>query len=217
MTEAKVRQQYNQLAAVYDQRWKRYVTNTLEFLKAWVQLSPTESVLDIACGTGEFERMVLTEHPTQAMIGVDISKEMLAIAQQKLRTAPNVLFQIASASALPFADRSFDIVVSANAFHYFDNPTAALSEMKRVLKPDGKLVILDWCRDFLVCRVCDVVLNLIDPAHRQCYTQAEFHHLLIATGFKIERGKRVRFGWIWGLMIATGIAPTNTTTAQNVS
>jgi ubiquinone/menaquinone biosynthesis C-methylase UbiE len=121
MTEARVRQQYNRLAAVYDQRWRRYVTNTLEFLKTWVRLSPTERVLDIVCGTGEFERIVLAEHSTQQIVGVDISGQMLAIAQQKLRTFANVSFQIANASALSFADHSFDVVVSANAFHYFDD------------------------------------------------------------------------------------------------
>jgi ubiquinone/menaquinone biosynthesis C-methylase UbiE len=203
MTEAKVRQQYDRLAAIYDQRWRRYVTRTLKFLQDWVQLSPTETVLDIACGTGEFERMILTEHPTQSMMGVDISEQMLAIAQQKFCTSANVLFQIANVCALPFADDSFDVVVSASAFHYFEHPEAALQEMKRVLKPNGRLVILDWCKDFLTCRICDIVLKIVDPAHRQCYTQAEFYHLLTTTEFKVERGEKVRFSWIWGLMIAT--------------
>jgi ubiquinone/menaquinone biosynthesis C-methylase UbiE len=215
MTEARVRQQYNRLAAVYDQRWNRYLINTLEFLKAWVHLASTEIVLDIACGTGEFERIVMVEQSTQQIVGVDISEQMLAIAQQKLHTFSNVSFQIANASALPFADHSFDVVVSANAFHYFDNPAIALKEMKRVLKPSGRVVILDWCRNFLVCQICDVLLKLIDPGHRQCYTQEEFHHLLITTGFKIERAEKVRFGWIWGLMIATGTSSTNATANQN--
>lgn len=203
MTESKVRKQYNRLASVYDERWNRYVTTTLEFLKTWVSLSPQEVVLDIACGTGEFERLILAEHAAQQIVGIDISEQMLAIAQQKFSTVANVSFQIANASALPFPDHSFDVVVSANAFHYFDNPTAALKEMKRVLKPQGRLVILDWCRDFWVCQICDVVLKLIDPAHRQCYTQEQFHHMLTMTGVEIERAQRVRFGWIWGLMIAT--------------
>lgn len=203
MTESKVRKQYNRLASVYDERWNRYVTTTLEFLKTWVSLSPQEVVLDIACGTGEFERLILAEHAAQEIVGIDISEQMLAIAQQKFSTVANVSFQIANASALPFPDHSFDVVVSANAFHYFDNPTAALKEMKRVLKPQGRLVILDWCRDFWVCQICDVVLKLIDPAHRQCYTQEQFHHMLTMTGVEIERAQRVRFGWIWGLMIAT--------------
>ncbi|NJM67888.1 MAG: methyltransferase domain-containing protein [Acaryochloris sp. RU_4_1] len=203
MTEAKVRQQYNRFAAVYDQRWHRYVTNTLEFLKTWVQISPTERVLDIACGTGEFERMILAEYSKQEIMGVDISEQMLAIAQQKIHAFPNVSFQTANASALPFADNSFDVVVSANAFHYFDDPAVALQEMKRVLKPMGRVVILDWCKDFVVCQIYDVFLKFFDPAYRQCYRQAEFHQLLTTTGFRIEGAQKVRFGWIWGLMIAT--------------
>jgi ubiquinone/menaquinone biosynthesis C-methylase UbiE len=208
MTEAKVRQQYNQLATIYDQRWKYYVTNTLEFLKAWVHLSSTERVLDIACGTGEFERMVLAETPTQQIIGVDISEQMLAIAKQKNHTFPNVSFQIASASSLPFVGNNFDVVVSANAFHYFDDPVAALEEMKRVLNLGGRVVIIDWCRDFLVCQICDSLLKLVDPAHRQCYTRKEFHDLLTTSGFVVERSEKIRFGWIWGLMIAT-VTPDN--------
>jgi ubiquinone/menaquinone biosynthesis C-methylase UbiE len=205
MAEARVRQQYNQLAALYDQRWQRYVTSTLAFLKSWINLSGAEMVLDVACGTGEFERLVLSKHPQQSMVGVDLSEEMLAIAQRKLHAFPNVAFLNATATALPFADHRFDVVVSANAFHYFDDPTAALQEMRRVLKPTGRLVILDWCRDFLVCKICDILLKFIDPAHRQCYSQSEFHHMLTTSGFKIERAQRVRFGWIWGLMIATAI------------
>lgn len=203
MTEAKVRAQYDQLATQYDQRWSHYISNTLSFLKTWAQVASTNVVLDVACGTGEFERLILNENPAQQMVGVDISDEMLAIARQKLQHYPNVDFQLASASALPFSDASFDTVISANAFHYFDDPNAALKEMQRVLKPSGNLIILDWCKDFLVCRICDWVLQCIDPAHQQCYTQAEFHHLLNSTGFEIHRATKVRFGLVWGLMVAT--------------
>jgi len=205
MTEAKVRQQYDQLAAAYDWRWSRYVANTLSFLKNWAEIPPTARVLDIACGTGEFEHMLVAENSAQSMVGVDISEKMLAIAQQKCGDYPNVAFQITSASALPFADNSFDVAVSANAFHYFDHPDLALVEMKRVLKPDGKVVIIDWCRDYFLCQVCDSLLKLFDPAHKQCYSQAEFHQLLQNAGFEIQRATKVRFGIVWGLMIATAM------------
>jgi ubiquinone/menaquinone biosynthesis C-methylase UbiE len=205
MSEAKVRQQYNRLANVYDQRWNYYITNTLQFLNVWVNLSPLETVLDIACGTGEFERMVLAQHPTQQMVGVDISEQMLTIAQQKLQAFPHVSFQVTNASALPFSDHSFDVVVSANAFHYFDNPVTALKEMERVLKSNGRAVILDWCRDFLLCQICDILLKLVDPGYKRCYSQDEFHQLLTSAGFKIEHARRVRFGLVWGLMVATAI------------
>jgi ubiquinone/menaquinone biosynthesis C-methylase UbiE len=205
MTEAQVRQQYDSLASAYDRRWNWYVTNTLSFLKTWVNLSASEIVLDIACGTGEFERMVLSENPNQQIVGVDISEEMLAIAQQKLHNYANVSFQAGSASALPFPDQSFDAIVSANAFHYFEDPVAALAEVKRVLKPNGKVVILDWCKDFLLCRVCDIALKWTDPAHQQCYTQDEFHDFLTSSGFNIDASAKIRFGIVWGLMVATAV------------
>jgi len=203
MSETTVREQYDQIAAVYDQRWSHYVTNTLLFLKTWAQISPLATVLDVACGTGEFERLVLSEHPKQQLVGVDISEKMLAIARQKCHAYPNVEFHTASASALPFASNSFDVVLSANSFHYFDDPLVTLGEMKRVLKPNGTVVILDWCRDYLVCKICDIVLKVFDPAYRQCYTQHEFHRLLASACFERRRATKVSFGVWWGLMVAT--------------
>jgi ubiquinone/menaquinone biosynthesis C-methylase UbiE len=200
--EARVRQQYNQMAAVYDLVWSRYVSKSLSFLKDWTQLDPNSTVLDVACGTGTFEYLVLMEQPTQSIVGIDLSDKMLEIAQQKCRNYPNVSFQHASATALPFSDRSFDVVVSASALHYFDAPTAALMEMKRVLKPEGELIMLDWCKDDWLCRIYDFALQRLDPAHKQCYTQAEFHHLLSKTGFQIQRATRFRIGVAWELMIA---------------
>jgi ubiquinone/menaquinone biosynthesis C-methylase UbiE len=202
MIENKVRNQYNQMASIYDRRWNYYITHTLSFLKTWTNLSPSAIVLDVACGTGEFERLILADNPAQHMVGVDISEKMVEMAQQKLQSYPNVNVQSASAAALPFPDASFDTVISANSFHYFDHPNVALKEMQRVLKPNGNLIILDWCKDFLVCRVCDWVLQRIDPAHQQCYTQAEFHALLSNAGFVISQSTTVRFGLIWGLMVA---------------
>jgi ubiquinone/menaquinone biosynthesis C-methylase UbiE len=204
MTEGHVRQQYDSLAPIYDQRWNWYVNHTLSFLKTWVNLSVSERVLDIACGTGEFECMVLSENPVQQMVGVDISEEMLAIAQQKLHNS-NVSFQFGSASALPFSAQSFDVIVSASAFHYFDDPNAALAEVKRVLKPDGKVVILDWCKDFWLCRILDIALKWTDPAHQQCYTQRELHGFLTSAGFNINASAKIRFGLVWGLMVATAV------------
>jgi ubiquinone/menaquinone biosynthesis C-methylase UbiE len=62
---------------------------------------------------------------------------------------------------------SAEPVPSAIAFHYFDDPVAALAEVQRVLKSNGKVVILDWCKDFLLCRACDIALQWVDPAHQQ--------------------------------------------------
>lgn len=116
-SESRVKNQYNQLAHIYDGRWERYITNTLSFFKTWANILPAAAVLDIACGTGELERLLLNDNPTQTIAGIDLSEQMLMRAQQKLAAYPNLTFQQAAASKLPFADQSFDIVVSAN-LHY---------------------------------------------------------------------------------------------------
>lgn len=205
MSEIKVRAQYEQLADIYDLRWRKYINNTLTFLYNWEQIDSQSTVLDIACGTGEFERLLLDKNPTQRITGVDISEKMLDIAREKYRVYSNVEFHQTSANSLPFANHTFDIAVCANAFHYFEQPLVALSEIKRVLKPNGKLIILDWNKDFLICRICDWILQIFDPAHQQCYTQEELHQLLISANFKINRAVIVRFGVIWGLMAVTAL------------
>lgn len=200
MIEPTVRQQYNQMATWYDRVWSRYLAKTLSFLNNWAPIASTSTVLDVGCGTGEFERLLLSKQPTQSIVGIDLAEKMLAIARQKCRKYPNASFQKASVSALPFADRSFDVVVSASAFHYFDDPIAALLEMKRVLKPDGELIILDWCKDDLLCQLYDFVLRQFDPAYRQSYTQAEFHAFLHTANFAIQRAIRTRVSLAWEVM-----------------
>lgn len=203
--EALVQQQYDRLAGIYDRRWQFYITNTLSFLADWARISAQEQVLDVACGTGEFERLLVERHPNQAVTGVDFSGQMLAIARSKFATAPNVHFRQAAAASLPFPDSQFGVITCANAFHYFDEPDAALTEMARVLRPGGRVMILDWCRDFLVCRICDQVLGWLDPAHQRCYSEAELRGFLTTAGYRIVRSRRVRFGLIWGLMAVEAI------------
>ncbi|BDA70630.1 methyltransferase type 11 [Calothrix sp. PCC 7716] len=205
MKENIVRQEYDNIANIYDQRWNSYITKTLTYLKNWANISPQATVLDVGCGTGEFESFILRDNPKQQITGVDISEQMLLVAKNKFQANsnlyPNVSFQIAGASSLPFANHSFDIIVSASAFHFFDDPVAALAEMKRVLKPDGKVFILDWCKDYFFCRLIDLYLKMFNSAHKCCYTQAEFHKLLTSANFNIQRAAKFNFDVIWGMMV----------------
>jgi ubiquinone/menaquinone biosynthesis C-methylase UbiE len=103
----------------------------------------------------------------------------------------------------PFADNSFDVVVSASALHYFDNPEVSFHEMRRVVKPKGLVVILDWCKDYLTCRFFDAFLRMTEPAYRRCYTQTEFHRMLSSSGFEIRESQKARLDPVWGIMVAT--------------
>lgn len=203
--ESKVSNQYDQFAEIYDRRWSSYVSNTLSFLidhlQRSQQISGNEHILDIACGTGELEKRLLNVHSDLKIIGVDISEKMLDMARLKL---PNLEFVKASAIALPFADHKFDMVVTVSAFHYFDQPLDTLEEIRRILKPQGKVIIMDWCRDYWLCHALDLFLKMFDPAHKDCYSQKELHALLTASGFDVMNEKKQKLGAFWGIMVATG-------------
>lgn len=201
--EEKVQSQYNQMAAAYDQRWHSYITATLATLPNYLSLTGNESILDIACGTGELERLLLAKHPKLLLVGLDLSANMLAVARQK--GLEQVAFTQGRTTELPFPSDSFDVVVTANSFHYFDLPRLALQEMRRVLKPDGKVIILDWCRDYFFCRLCDVLLKKTDPGYQTCYTQEELRIFLSQTGFQILAEDKFRLNVIWGLMLAAAV------------
>ncbi len=206
--EHKVKEYYNRVAATYDRRWHWYVHSTLARFTRHLPLTGKESILDVACGTGELQKLLLGEHPSLQLVGVDLCESMVEIAQGKLAGHNQVSFHHARASQLPFPDHSFDIAVSANSFHYFNDPVGSLVEMRRVVKPGGNIVIMDWCRNFLACKIFDVLLKLYDPAHSRCFTTDELRAFYEASGLRVKSVETFRLGYFWGLMLCAGEAPT---------
>lgn len=96
------------------------------------------NVLDVACGTGDMVVELLKHGCT--VTGVDLSEDMMAIARQK---APAATFMLADAEHLPFPDGSFDAVTCAFGVRNFVHLEKGLGEMLRVLKPGGRMVILE--------------------------------------------------------------------------
>lgn len=199
-TERLVCQEYNLLAPIYDIRWRNYLARSLSFLLDFADISPQASILDLACGTGELARFILEKNPQQNITGVDISPAMLKIAQDKLEGYPQVKLCNTSATALPFDSQSFDLIICANAFHYFENTPVALAEIKRALKPNGNLIILDWCGDYWVLKLLNPLFKFIDPAYQQCYTQKKLERLLVNADFNLVKASKVQFNFTWELM-----------------
>ena len=105
-----------------------------------------DKVLDVGCGTGSLAiEAGKTVGSTGSVVGIDPSPEMIGRAKSKARRLANVSFQIAPAQNLPFADASFDVVMSSLVLHQLppESLHVVKSEIARVLKPGGRLLIVD--------------------------------------------------------------------------
>lgn len=101
-----------------------------------------DDVLDVGCGTGVLTRE-LTRHVRDAgsATGFDLSESMLGVARNR---CPDATFKQGNATDLPFEDQRFDVVVSSFMLMFVPDPVKSLSEMRRVLRPGGRLVISVW-------------------------------------------------------------------------
>ncbi len=103
-------------------------------------------ILDVATGTADIALAISKLHPQKNIIGVDISIGMLNIAQEKTKNKDNIKLACANALNLPFKDNSFDSVVISFGIRNIKNKIQALYEFKRVLKPSGKLIVLEFSK-----------------------------------------------------------------------
>ena len=203
MANTPVQEEYSRLAPNYDQRWSFYVETSLQETINRLNIKPQERILDLGCGTGTLIEKLLQFVPEKNLVGLDASQEMLSVAKQKLPTSVDL--HLGNADNLPFPSESFERIISTSSFHYFPNPSQAIREAKRVLKPNGCLVITDWCYDYLSCRILDVFLRLFNRAHFRTYKAKELQQLLQEEGFSDVSIERYKLNWFWGMMTAKAI------------
>ena len=132
---------------------------------------------------------------------------MLQKAQQKLRIADRFRWTTAQAENLPFPKATFDAVVCANSFHYYQHPVRVLEEFHRVLEPGGWLILADWCNDFLANKIGHWALRLAHSTYihryamKRCYGMKQFEEMLAIAGFRIDGGRKSEIDWGWGIMV----------------
>lgn len=145
-----VERMFNRIAPTYDQlnhtlsmgidrSWRRKAIHTLR------PYHP-QQILDIATGTGDFAILACRELQPQSLIGADISEGMMEVGREKVQQAgltDKISFVREDCTALSFADATFDAVTVAFGVRNFEHTDIALSEMCRVLRPNGHLIILE--------------------------------------------------------------------------
>lgn len=128
-----------------DQAWRRYAVRRAD-------VKATDRVLDVACGTGDLtkafsdalERMGRKKEGAEfPVVGLDFTPQMLDVAREKKATALTEYIE-GDAMALPFEDGSFDVVSIAFGIRNVSRPEVALAEFRRVLRPGGRLIVLEF-------------------------------------------------------------------------
>jgi SAM-dependent methyltransferase len=120
---------------------KKKMDKIIELLK----LKPGNSVLEVGVGTGVHAEDLLKRVSVQ-YTGIDISEKCIAISKKRL--PKDVVLMVANAEKMKFKDNQFDAVFCSGTLHHFNNQEKGLSEMVRVLKPNGRIVVMEPNRYF---------------------------------------------------------------------
>ena len=218
----KVQEMFDNIAPTYDtlnhvlsmnvdKLWRRHA------LKEIVDGTP-QRILDVACGTGDSTISIAKAAGEGSTVtGVDISEGMMALVERKAEkagVAGRIGLAVADGEALPYADGTFDRVTCAFGIRNFEHKEQGLSEFRRVLKPGGKVVILElsvpqnkvvrWAYDLYFTRLLPRIGGAVSgdrAAYR--YLPASVHHfpapqafcrMMDAAGFRAVRCRTFTFG-----------------------
>lgn len=145
-----VRDMFDSIAPAYD-RMNRLMTFGLDRLwtrraTAAATAASPRTILDVATGTADIALRLSERAPEARITGIDLSEGMLAIGRRKVEAAglaDRIELRCADCLDLPFADDSFDAVTVAYGVRNFDNLAAGYAEMLRVLRPGGRLTVIE--------------------------------------------------------------------------
>jgi len=143
-----------------------------------------KDVLELATGPGMIARHIapLANH----VVATDFAPKMIETAR-KAKNPENLSFEVADATSLRFMDKSFDVVVIANALHIIPNPEKALAEIRRVLKDDGVLIAPNFIFKAGGKRnLWQRILSLVGVRFAHEWTEDEYKSFLKANGWTIE-------------------------------
>ncbi len=161
-------------------------------------------ILEVCVGTAANSILVAARYRQSQIVGIDISAAMLSVARKKIarKRLTNIQVENMSADAMRFADNTFEAVMVSFALHEMEHELreAILKEISRVLKPDGKLCVIDFARQKdRANRVFMSLWTRIEPPCFPSFLDMDWRSALNAYGLRFESEKEYSFSKLYVL------------------
>ena len=153
---------------------------------------PAGSLADIGCGTGVMLGRIREEYGDRfRLYGLDLSKESLRQAEQNC--GGDVVLSQGDVDAMPYEDGMFDLILCMHSFHHYPHPVRALSEVRRVLKPDGLFLLVE--NDYPTRQRIHLNYRLWRQGYPagdiRMYSRGTLKLLAALAGFRVEKASRI--------------------------
>ena len=144
--EQKNKEFFNKIAGYYDKGiFKNLLFNPIKKAVEFVKVKKNSKILDAGCGTGNLLKILEDKNANLKLYGIDISKEMLKIAEKKLKNKAKL--NLVAVEKIRYKDK-FNYVFSTEAFHHYENQDKAMENFYKALKKNGELIIVDLSFEF---------------------------------------------------------------------
>lgn len=190
-----VRDEYGALASAYERRWQRYLEVSVDRTLALLEPRDQERILDAGCGTGLLLRRIAESAPQTHLVGIDFTAAMIRQAAPAMSDL--VLDDV---RCLPFADASLDAVVMVSVLQYLPDLDETLSEVARVLRPDGRAVITLWDGESRRVRLLGRWLRWRDGADVHLHTPGDVIASCRERGLAVRQSHHYHAGHLWRLV-----------------
>jgi ubiquinone/menaquinone biosynthesis C-methylase UbiE len=164
-------------------------------------------LLDIGCGSGTLVTLIsATRLPLRRLVALDYAEQMCRVAREKAlaRNCRCICYVNADSEHLPFPDGSFDVITCSNSFHHYPHQQAVVREMRRILRRNGRLMLIDGFRDNVIgWFVFDVCIGAVEGVvHHVPWSGV--NQLFTEAGFRQVAHRKFGF-WFPGLL-TVGVA-----------